>query len=173
MICDLSGKEERLCEHRTKIKWLIHCTSICFMDFFFVVVFFVVVFVKDEARQGNETASSCGSFSPRVAPGSLLLCWARSRSGLPPATVWGGSRCRPSPQVTSAGRKTKGPSAVGNSSGSAAFFLTSPQYLRKENPGKSVFRVKFAAAWSKWRVPRPKSFKGRGPAAGQSCLGTA
>lgn len=34
MICDLSGKEERLCEHRTKIKRLIHCTSICFMEFF-------------------------------------------------------------------------------------------------------------------------------------------
>jgi len=94
MICDLSGKEERLCEHRTKIKRLIHCTSIGSVDFFN----FYFYFCERLSKSGNRNGLSSGSFSPAVAPGSLLLHGAGSGSALTLARGWGGSCCRPSPR---------------------------------------------------------------------------
>lgn len=49
------------------------------MDFIFFL--FIIIFVKAEACQGRETASSCGSFSPPVAPGRVQV-WFASGDGL-------------------------------------------------------------------------------------------
>lgn len=58
MICDLSGKEERLCEHRTKIKRLIHCTSVC-RGFCFIF------FQEDLSMSGNRNSLFVWVLLPR------------------------------------------------------------------------------------------------------------
>lgn len=74
MICDLSGKEERLCEHRTKIKWLIHCTCICFIkSFSFLTPGELKYFIQEVVWDTLKQAPCLQQLLPDwVCPGSKL-----------------------------------------------------------------------------------------------------